>query len=289
VSYQCESSEFCDQQALVAGGYSIDANSGALTTLPASPFRLQGKGARALAIDATGRHAYFVSPEDLEGNPTFNISAMTIDSTTGALTTIPGSPVKISTNPFSIAIRPDGKFLYVGDAGISVYAVDPMTGALTSVSESPGPQFSYAIAIDPQGKFAYVNDEVDLISVYSIDPITGMLASMNHEANNAPGRASVRVTPDGRFVYVMQLSGETVSGYAVDSAIGALTAVAGSPFTTGADTAALAIDPSGKYAYVATADGKITSYSIDSASGSLSPIPGAVAQAAPGGASIAIR
>jgi 6-phosphogluconolactonase (cycloisomerase 2 family) len=189
----------------------------------------------------------------------------------------------------SLAIRPDGRFLYVGDAGISVYAVDAANGALSIVSNSPAPApFTDAIAIDAQGKFAFVSDSVNMISAYAIDPVTGLLTavSMNQPASPSTSAASVTLRPDGKFAYVVY--GGAIWGFSIDSETGALAAVSG-PFATGVYAGAFAIDPSGKYAFAITEDGTITSYSINSSFGELTPISGAVAQIGPGGGVITVR
>ena len=88
-----------------------------------------------------------------------NVSAYTINATTGELTAI-GSPVAAGTNPFSIAIDPTGKFAYVANASsnnVSAYTVNATTGELTAIgSPVPAGTNPYSIAIDPTGKFAYV-------------------------------------------------------------------------------------------------------------------------------------
>ena len=47
------------------------------------------------------------------------------------------------------------------------------------------------------------------------------------------GPRSVTVDPSGKFVYVANYRSSNVSAYALDAATGALTAMVGSPFTTG--------------------------------------------------------
>jgi hypothetical protein len=81
------------------------------------------------------------------------IAAYAIDSTTGQLGLLPGSPTGdqlsgyVSPGPYatgslpnSIAIDPSGKFAYVGNMGsnsISGYAIDGTTGALNPILGSP--------------------------------------------------------------------------------------------------------------------------------------------------------
>ena len=95
------------------------------------------------------------------------------------------------------------------------------------------------------------------------------------------------LTPDGKFAYVVY--GQAIWGYAIDSGTGAVAAVSRSPFATGVDPGSFAIDSSGKYSFVNTEDGTLTSYSINSSSGILSPITGAVAQIGSGASVMTVR
>jgi len=68
------------------------------------------------------------------------ISAYTIDRTTGALTQPRG--FLDSGAPRSVAVDPTGKFLYAADrygSSVSVYTIDQTTGALTLLSGSAVP------------------------------------------------------------------------------------------------------------------------------------------------------
>jgi DNA-binding beta-propeller fold protein YncE len=60
-----------------------------------------------------------------------NVSAYSIDATTGALTPIVGSPVSAGTDPFSVAVTPVGHYLYVANYASS-------TTFPRSASERPG-------------------------------------------------------------------------------------------------------------------------------------------------------
>ena len=69
-----------------------------------------------------------------------NVSAYTIDSTTGAITEVAGSPFAAQNYPHSVAVDPTGKFAYVvnlGNSNVSAYTIDASTGALTPVAGSP--------------------------------------------------------------------------------------------------------------------------------------------------------
>jgi 6-phosphogluconolactonase (cycloisomerase 2 family) len=80
-------------------GYVIDANTGALTPIPGSPFATSTLST-AVAIDPSGKFLYVTNGDP----PANNISAFAIDPNTGVLTPVPGSPFTAGPNPQSIAI-----------------------------------------------------------------------------------------------------------------------------------------------------------------------------------------
>jgi 6-phosphogluconolactonase len=210
-----------------------------------------------------------------------NISAYIVDTSTGELVTIPGSPFGGTGSPWSVAIDPSGKFAYATgyyeNTGINGYAIDPGTGALSPLPGSPFPTFSLGniiIAIPPSGKFAYVTSTGSLVSIYTVDSMTGALTFEQLSGVEPLSRRYVAIHPSGKFVYLTEENAPTVSGYAVDPNTGALTPVPGSPFGVGGlEGEALAIDPSGNFLYVSTG-GQISEFRVDLSTGALTSIPG---------------
>ncbi len=75
-----------------------------------------------------------------------NVSAYTIDGTTGALTEVAGSPFPAERIPRSVTVDPTGQFVYVANLesnNVSAYAIDGTTGALTEIDGSPFPAGSF--------------------------------------------------------------------------------------------------------------------------------------------------
>lgn len=100
----------------------------------------------------TGNFVYVVS-----GNLIF---ALTVNTSSGALTAAPGSP-SLAQNPQGLAVDPKGKFLYVTrdhpDA-VSVYTIDSGSGALTPLTSlSVVEQDPFAVAVGPDGKVRLCN------------------------------------------------------------------------------------------------------------------------------------
>lgn len=116
--------------------FAVDEASGELELVPGSPFSQDVQSdpwAPNLAMDPAGKRLYasnFVQTQ--------NITGFDIDPTTGALQQLPGAPVRTAA-PYSIALAPSGRFLYVGDdnSELSAFSVSGATGALTKVVGSP--------------------------------------------------------------------------------------------------------------------------------------------------------
>jgi 6-phosphogluconolactonase (cycloisomerase 2 family) len=79
-----------------------------------------------LALDPTGRFLY------VTGSGTEGVLGYSINSSTGALTIIPGGPFAAGSNVTDILPNPFGGQMYLLNAGvIEVFTVDPNSGALT--------------------------------------------------------------------------------------------------------------------------------------------------------------
>jgi len=128
-----------------------------------------------LAVSPSGKFLY------VPGSP--NISAYRIDSATGALSPVSGSPFATIGNLAAVAITPSGHFLYAPGTVDNAYGfrINAATGALTPISGSPfaAGDDPYFMAISNSGQFAYAADaKGDEISGYSIDASSGKLTPL---------------------------------------------------------------------------------------------------------------
>ena len=87
-----------------------------------------------------------------------NVSAYTVDATSGAITPIAGSPFAAGDLPVAIAVDPTGTYAYVANqmgATVSAFAISRTSGALTAVSGSPFATGTAptSVAVDPSGSF----------------------------------------------------------------------------------------------------------------------------------------
>lgn len=269
-------------------GYSMDATTGALTPMAGSPFNA-GSLPERIAVDPSGKFMYVTNdnPNDQFGLPG-TVSGFVIDSATGALTPVQGSPFPAGIFAYQVTVDPTGKFVYVANTGssgsISAYTIDATTGALTPVPGSPFPNGgqSGGIAAHPNGKFLYVTNQTSTnISAFSIDAGTGALAPIPGSPFPAvawPNGAAI--DPSGKYLYVSNYTGARLSAYTIDATSGALTPIPGSPYLVGDIPFPVAVDPLGKFLYVANAGhpccdaGTVSAFTIDSGSGALTAVAG---------------
>src|SRR3990167_2114526 len=110
-----------------------------------------------------------------------NVSAYTINSTTGALAeALPRA--NTGSVPKGIAVNRAGTFAYVTNGGgntVSAYTINATTGALTAVGTVGTGTTPTGVAVDPSGKFAYVtNGGGNTVSAYTINATTGALTAV---------------------------------------------------------------------------------------------------------------
>ncbi len=205
-----------------------------ITAIAGSPFAADANPSVITFISTnTGNFAYVANQNSN------NVSAYSVDATTGVLTAIAGSPYAAGANPsvvnfsFTFGI---GFFAYVANQNsndVSAYSVDATTGALTAIAGSP-----FAAGANPSGvAFDYLGTE--------------------------------------EFAYVVNAGSNNVSAYSVNMTTGALTAVAGSPFATGTDPDRLSFDSSGDFAYLANhGSASVSAFSINATTGALTAVAG---------------
>ncbi len=121
------------------------------------------------------------------------------------------------------------------------------------------------------------------ISAYEVDRTTGALTQVRRSPFGTHKNPwGVALVP-GRFVYVANGVGTNqrsrlrskVTAYMINPTNGALTRVAGSPFSAGTTPAGAAVDRMGKFLYVTNANSNnISAYAIDPTSGALTPVAG---------------
>lgn len=280
----------CDFDGYVSM-YTINPTTGALASI-GPPVPSNDEFTDFVTVDPSGKFAYVASSGDVWDIDFGSVSAYSINSTTGALTSttggITGTGINGTPELFnSVAFDPSGKFAYAADGGafpagsfgsessVSMYTVNSTTGALTLIGMIDAGACPDSVAVDPAGNFAYVTNFCSNdVSMYSIDATTGALTSIGSIAAGT-NAFSVAVDPTGKFAYVVNTTVNNTDGsvsmYSIDATTGVLTPTG--TIATGLSPTSIAIHPSGKFAYVTnSASSSVSMYSIDSATGTLTLI-----------------
>ena len=250
------------------GVFSVNASTGALSPVAGSPFSLSSGG---VAFSPDGR---------LLATTIGGVGVFSVDPSTGALSAVPGSP--FGTGVGAVAFSPSGDLLAAIASGdsVSVFSVDPTAGALTPVAGSPfstGPRSgAESVAFSPDGRLlATANLTAGTLSVFSLNPSIGTLTRVVGSPFRDPraglgagsGVGSVAFSPDGRLLAAgntTEVSGSrpvhSVSVFSVNPSTGALSPIAGSPFSTPSGVWGVAFSPVGSL--LATANISVSSVSM---------------------------
>lgn len=217
-----------------------------------------------------------VNPSYVELHPTLpllfvtcqtsnNLATLLVDRNSGSLAMLTVTSTGIT--PRFVALDPQGKFLYVANAGsstVSAFSVGA-DGSLKAIAGSPFAtgQTPYVDKIDDSGSFLYVtNRDTNNVSAFRIDPGSGILS----EIAGSPFAADVGtryIELSGSFAFMANRFANNISVYFVNHSTGALTQVPGSPFPAGTDPRPTITDNSGRFLYVGnTGSSDISAYSI---------------------------
>jgi len=216
-------------------GFSV-GTSGALTLVPGSPFLTGGTGNGGGFFAANRTRAGIVGNCLFAGNTSSNdVSAFTIDTTTGALTLV-GSPVPAGPFPdgngIALAVTPNGAFVTAANGGpIAVYSVAANCG-ISPIASSPFPTMTQTdgIKISQNGSFLAVAEgfQYEMFSIAA----DGSLASIGgFPITGGTFGAGVDINCLSTLLYggEANIGQNIVDGYSISST-GTLTPVAGSPF-----------------------------------------------------------
>lgn len=186
--------------------FSFDTSSGTLTPVSGSPF-LSGAGATGLAVygNAPSQFLYVSNSTavNLNSNTIGNISGFSINSTTGALSVLSGSPFTsvLGAGPTELVLAPSGNLLFAITAGSSysvwAFTINSVTGQLAASSNSP-----YSVAggnlfalIDTRGDYLFIGSQTAKgIEGYTYDPNVGTPNALTNSPFStvvAPGKMVV--------------------------------------------------------------------------------------------------
>jgi 6-phosphogluconolactonase len=274
--------------------YSIDRNTGALTLLATSPL---AESFPYISLDKTGRYLFGAS----YGGHVVSVNAVSSD---GRVAAEPLQVIPVGRNAHSIRVDESNKFVYVPTLGsdqIFQFTFDASTGKLSSntpavylMKEKTGPRH---FITSSDNKFLYALSELQgTVTTFAVDGKTGLLTEVSTTSGlppdtklgpgaprgavggpNAPPprntdndiwAADIHMTPNGRFLYISERTGNMLAALSVDGASGKLTYLSSTP--TERQPRGFAIDPKGRF-LVATGEKSetISVYAIDQGSGAL--------------------
>ncbi|HEX8251134.1 MAG TPA: beta-propeller fold lactonase family protein, partial [Pyrinomonadaceae bacterium] len=209
-----------------------------------------------------------------------------VNEATGALTALSGFPVAAANGGINsivsermIADRANHRLYVINDSSdsVSAYSINPATGALTALPFSPislGAGTWNTIAVHPSGSPLIVSNGATGGAALSfvITATTATPAAGSPFALGATTAFSSVFSQDGNYFYVGGNTGNNIAGFSVNASTGVLTALAGSPFNSGAaNPLAYATDSAGRlYTMNSTDDIRV----FTSANGILSPVAG---------------
>lgn len=281
--------------------YAIDSNSGVLSEISGSPFPVSGENSEPLGVTVNPAGTLAFVPNWGNGA----VSVFRIDASNGALAEVAGSPFRSAdgtTSAWQVLISSSGKFAYVlnnSTDSIGVFAVNNCTGRMTEISGSP---FRIGVAMNSQEMAMSANGE----RLYVVDANTGTLYGYRVNTDSgaltevpgnpyvisggytdplmqpghqyvSPSPAHIAINPAGTYLYTVNISTRSVSGYAINPLTGALTEVLNSPFTvsTGRYLQQVVFNRTGSGLYVLDANAMaVHGYLVDATTGSLSPMGG---------------
>jgi 6-phosphogluconolactonase len=274
--------------------YEINSESGAMRTIPASPFPSGGRYPSAEAVSADNG-SLFVANEDDNNIVQFVIGS---DGKLYPYYTVntPGVfPLALAANVSNMFVvdtyqpLPSCSTASPCSGSISVY---PLTAATSSVPVAIGnaavnPSIStnyWPLTLPGSPSDVIVPTAVNLLGtgsyVYvtaydsSVTPHVGYLFGFSVGAGGVltplPGSpfsagtqpSALASDKGGNYLYVTDYASNSVLGFSINA--GLPTLLAGSPFRTGTAPSAIVVDPSFPYAYVANSiDSTVTAYSMN--------------------------
>jgi len=208
----------------------------------------------------------------LRGDDTIAVYKM--DTRNGSLEKIYNEPV--SGGPASLALHPSKQYLYVArrsDNAISAYQIDPATGRLKFINAVPAVDNPVYISTDKSGRFllsAYYN--AGKAALYPIDTNGSLQPVAAATVSTDVNPHAIITDPDNRFLYITNMTGNSILQYQFNAASGMLTAIDPAVVLPPAGTGPrhLVFHGSGKYVYVVNETGNsITAYRADDISGAL--------------------
>ena len=277
--------------------YRFDSDTGKLTSIGIAA---ETTNPSFLAVHPNHRFLYAVNETgNYRGQKSGAVSAFSIDRATGKLTLL-NQVASRGADPCYITADKTGKYVLVANYTGGSVAVFPVledgrlgeassfiqhTGHGTDPQRQEGPH-AHSIDLSPDNRFAIVDDlGLDETLVYRFDIAKGSLTLNDPQLYTTLAKADPGAGPrhfafhtSGKFAYVVNEMGSTVSVFSYDGADGALRrlqTISTFPkdFSAHNDDAEIEVHPSGKFLYASNrGHDSIAVFAIDPDKGTLTQI-----------------
>jgi len=249
-----------------------------------------------LAIHPNHRYLYAVNEiGEYQGEKSGSVSAFSLDHKTGKLTLL-NIVASGGSGPTHLVVDKTGKYVLVANYGAGSVALLPILadgrlGAATTVlpqtghSVDPGRQqepHAHSVYVSPDNRFAVSADlGTDQVYVYRFDASKGTLVPGNPPSIAVPAGSGPRhfaFDPHGRFGYVIEEMGSSITTFAYNAMLGVLNplqtiSTLPSDYKGSSTCAEVEMHPSGKFLYGSNrGHDSITVFAIDPVKGTLTPI-----------------
>jgi 6-phosphogluconolactonase (cycloisomerase 2 family) len=229
-----------------------------------------GSGPQMVIADPAGKFLFALESQ--------GILVFTIDSQTGSLALVPGSPFPTGgygDYPTAIGIDPGGKFVYVAISDVSTpmlaaYRINRTTGVLTQAQNAAILNFGThptptSIQTDPSGKFIYLVDPASaVIAGYPVNLTDGSMGRGLFPGPFAAGLGANVISRSADFFYVFARNQlPNLIGYSFNETSGELRPVPGTFFFPQQNSANyITVDPVHSVLYQPNFAGSIAAYKI---------------------------
>lgn len=251
--------------------YDVDPLTGALTAAPGSPFATGQGRLFGVEVNEAGTAVYAANCDGDDA-----VVAMSI-APNGALAHLPGSPhvyAGFSGCVDVVRLTADEAFLVasVEDGTVRTYGVATADGRLTEVGGSPftfpNNGGNYGYDMHPSRNVFYLpSQDTGALYAWSVTPVTGAPLLVDSAGIAQASLSSFAFSEDGNRLFTLPSGDTQLFVFNLDSA-GAMSLVAGSPFTLAAAANPIEID--GSTLWAGGTDGLLYKYSL---SGTGAPTP----------------
>ncbi len=176
----------------------------------------------------------------------------------------PASGIGFTANgtvvPKALRISPTGTYVAaaMGTAGELIFSFDTTAGAFVQLSQTLPPNLTSdnAIAIDSTGNYLYTvrSGSATGLVVFSVASNGVLTPTTANVYGTGSQPYSVVIDNSGKYAYVANRGDSTISGYNIGTGA-ALTAISGSPFSSGVAVTALGADSTGNWLLAAAYSG----------------------------------